>query len=347
MYAARGPIQEVTGQRLDDQYFTQSLLPDYLREHADTTADWDVVFDARGHFAEPHTQVIVPLGTVDVRAYVRRMSGEEVRKKNRARYRPSFSTAGPLNRFSAVLFIEKEGFLPLFSQTLLAERFDIAIMSTKGVSVTAARKLVDELSGQGVPCLVLRDFDKAGFTIVHTLQSDGRRYVFRHRPTVVDLGLRLTDVRQNNLDSEDVSYRQSDPTKNLRRNGATRAEIAFLCSGRQPYGFTGRRVELNAFTSANLIRWIEGKLEECGIKKVVPSADVLLQAYRLACERQLLRRHLTRLRQEVQDAVKDIALPSDLAGWVQGHLIAHRHVPWDRAVSRFVAQRTPQAESQD
>src|SRR5262245_22811355 len=30
MYAGRGPIQEVTGKPLDDQYYCQTLLPDYL-----------------------------------------------------------------------------------------------------------------------------------------------------------------------------------------------------------------------------------------------------------------------------------------------------------------------------
>jgi hypothetical protein len=38
-----------------------------------------------------------------------------------------------------VLFIEKEGFMPLFERVHLAERYEIADMSTKGMSVTAAR----------------------------------------------------------------------------------------------------------------------------------------------------------------------------------------------------------------
>src|SRR5262249_43911013 len=70
MYAARGAIQDTTGKPLDDQYFCQTLLPDYLREHPQATASWDVVFDARGHFREPHTGRSVPLGTLDVRHYL-------------------------------------------------------------------------------------------------------------------------------------------------------------------------------------------------------------------------------------------------------------------------------------
>ncbi len=70
MYAARGPIQAATGEQLNDQYFCQTLLPDYMRDYSEETADWNVVFDARGHFHEPHTDHVVPLGTLDVRDYL-------------------------------------------------------------------------------------------------------------------------------------------------------------------------------------------------------------------------------------------------------------------------------------
>src|SRR5262249_46949744 len=60
MYAARNHIQSRTDKPLNDQYFSQTLLPDYLRDHPRLTESWDVVFDARGHFEEPHTELIVP-----------------------------------------------------------------------------------------------------------------------------------------------------------------------------------------------------------------------------------------------------------------------------------------------
>jgi hypothetical protein len=46
MYAARAEIQRLAGRMLDDQYFTQQLLPDFMNEHPDATGQWDVVFDA-------------------------------------------------------------------------------------------------------------------------------------------------------------------------------------------------------------------------------------------------------------------------------------------------------------
>ena len=57
MYAARPTILAKAHDRhgnslpLKSEYFTQTLLPDYMREHG--CEDWDVVFDARGHFNEP------------------------------------------------------------------------------------------------------------------------------------------------------------------------------------------------------------------------------------------------------------------------------------------------------
>src|SRR6266568_444659 len=68
MYAARPQIQERTGRQLDDQYFTQTLLPNYVEERG---VEWDVVYDDRGHFREPHTEHEIGLGTLKVREYLR------------------------------------------------------------------------------------------------------------------------------------------------------------------------------------------------------------------------------------------------------------------------------------
>src|SRR5205814_217436 len=106
------------------------------------TRTWDVVFDARGHFTEPHTELIVPLGTLDVRDYLEGRGRDQV-FTGVPEIEVLFPTHGPRHRFGAILFIEKEGFMPLFKAVKLAERFDIAIMSTKGMSVTASRLLVD------------------------------------------------------------------------------------------------------------------------------------------------------------------------------------------------------------
>ena len=48
-------------------YFSQTLLPDYIEEHG---VDWHVVYDARGHFEEPHTNRRIGCGTIEVGNYL-------------------------------------------------------------------------------------------------------------------------------------------------------------------------------------------------------------------------------------------------------------------------------------
>ena len=81
-YAARGPILELTGKTsLDYGYFSQTLLIDFLREHPDQCRGWDVVFDERGTFVEPHTGRSIDLGTINVRNYVASL-GEHIPKEH-------------------------------------------------------------------------------------------------------------------------------------------------------------------------------------------------------------------------------------------------------------------------
>jgi hypothetical protein len=143
MYAARGPLLKLTGKEsITTAYFTQTLLPEYVKSHPSVTADWDVIYDARGHFREPHTDKEVPLGTLEVRGYLYEVSkGDGDDPFNIAiELARKFPTIGPANRFGAILFIEKEGFMPLIRSAKLSERFDIAIMSSKGRVLLHAEK---------------------------------------------------------------------------------------------------------------------------------------------------------------------------------------------------------------
>ena len=64
-YQARPKIMELTDNKeLRYGYFSQVLLPDYIEE---TGVDWDVVYDARGHLEEPHTNVRIGVGTMEIR----------------------------------------------------------------------------------------------------------------------------------------------------------------------------------------------------------------------------------------------------------------------------------------
>ena len=312
MYAARPLVLEKTGGECwkNSSYFTQVLLPDFIEENPEVAA-WDVVYDARGHLREPHTSLRIDLGTIGVRNYIAEWTDGDLPEQSRPSVSGKIKTIGPHNRYRFVLFVEKEGFDSLFESVRLANRYDLAIMSTKGMSVTAARQLVEDLSVKDVTILVLHDFDKSGFSILGTLQNDTRRYTFSASPNVVDLGLRLTDVKKLGLQSEAVQYSgQVDPSYNLKENGATDEECNFLVQ-RSAYHWVGQRVELNAMTSRQLIDWLESKLKAVGVKKIVPDKKTLNEAFKRAVR-------LTRIQEAIDEAIKDlnekkkISVPRDL-----------------------------------
>jgi hypothetical protein len=174
--------------------------------------------------------------------------------------KPIFPTHGPANRFDNIFYIEKEGFHDLLREAKIAERFDIAIMSTKGMSVVAARQLLDRLAtqikGKVFPA---HDFDYSGFSILGTLGTDGRRYTFETKiDNMVDIGLRLDDIKRLGLELEPYAPDKWKARKlTLRRHGATEEEIEVL---------EHHRVELNAMTARQFVDFLEAKLTEHGRK---------------------------------------------------------------------------------
>lgn len=324
MYAARSKVQELADRPLGnnfDQYFTQQLLPDYIEENG---VDWDVVYDARGHFREPHTRREVPLGTMQVRSYLNDVQGHQVGSFKIRLPESHFPTCGPKHRFGALLFIEKEGFMPLFDAVHLAERYDLAMMSTKGMSVTACRSLIDALcKDQDIPLLILHDFDKSGFSIAGTLQRDTRRFQFSSSFEVIDLGLRIGDIE--GLETERVYHRAGNHAvaENLRMNGAGEAEVEFLLS---------RRVELNALASDELVAFIERKLVENGISKLVPDKEVLAEAFKRARTLSTLQTEIDRLVTSAAEAA-EVTMPTNLEARVESMLRDRKAMAWDSAVA--------------
>jgi hypothetical protein len=339
MYAARPEILRLTGRTsFDDKYFTQQLLPDYQIEHPEETADWDVLYDDRGHFTEPHTGRMIGLGTLAVRRYLIAQCREP--SILAASVAPAnVSTFGPKARYRSALFIEKEGFLPIVESARIAERFDVALMSTKGMSVTAARQLIDGLAAMGVRVFVLHDFDVSGFSIKKTFTESGRRHKFKNNLDYVDIGLRLADIedfqrRGEPLQSEPVTVPgdRAKRAERLRINGATPDEIDFSL-GR---GGTGQRVELNAMTSDQFVQFVVDKLTAHGAEKVVPDDETLAKTYeafvRGARAKARFAEEIARSRDE------EVAPLSNLEARVRGWLEAHPTATWDEAVRAVVEE---------
>jgi DNA topoisomerase VI subunit A len=327
-YIARPLIEQQTDKPLRYDYFSQTLLPNFVNEHG---RDWDVVYDDRGHFMEPHTKRVIGLGTPSVRSY---LSGVKALELEEADFDPaSIKTYGPNGSFGAVLYVEKEGFMPLFKRVKLAKRYDLAIMSSKGMSVTAARELVNRIC-RGVPLLVLHDFDSAGIIIKDTLKNDTRRYSYTSAPNVIDLGLHYRDIA--GLSSEPSNSNVSD--QRLSKAGLSQAAINFLHD---------RRVELNAMTSRQLIDFVEGKLKQHGISKVIPDAETLARTYEMFAASDRLSEAFDELTQDLADESEQIKVPDDLKVRIETLLKENPDLTWHRAIRMIVDPDAPEDEEDE
>ena len=330
-YAARPGILRATGEtELKSSYFTQTLLKDYMEEY---NPPWDVVFDARGHITEPHTGKVVGLGGLEVRGYVDGFTDEIIYEKPELEPEVMVPTKGPGLRYGAVLFLEKEGFNPLLEAAKIAERFDVAICSTKGMPVSALCDLLGTLRQSGRKVFVVHDFDKSGFSIVETLRR-GTRGSWG-TGDVVDLGFRIEDIQ--GLETEPVTY-GGDPRPNLRQNGATQEEIGILVQSSGHGQYYGERVELNAMTSEQFLEWLERKLTEAGIEKLIPENETLVAAYRRAVFLQRMQEAQDKLREQILR--QSIEVPESLANQVRDEINDSPDLSWDEVVWRIAENGT-------
>jgi hypothetical protein len=320
-YQARPRIMALTEDKeLAYGYFSQTLLPDYIEEHG---VDWNVVYDARGHFEEPHTNRRIGCGTIEVGNYLHEMKEPQIIPADFSG--ANIDVIGPDGGISGILFCEKEGFNPLFKAVNFANRYDLMIISTKGVSVTAARRLIDNICGDhDLPLFVLHDFDVAGFMIFGTLQRDTRRYQFANAFEVIDFGLRLEDIA--GLEREPAAATKTSESilrGQLAENGASDAEIDILID---------ERVELNAMTSDSLVAMIERKLKAYGLEKVIPDDDLLAETYRAFHRSQQLREKFEEMESQFEANAIKIKVPKNLKRQVRAVLDEHGDLRWDDAI---------------
>lgn len=335
MYAARPLVQEITGGNIwkDSAYFTQNILKDYIEEHEDNPLIKNIVWDARGKLLEPFTGRVVPLGGAAVAEYIEAWNDKfDILELPDLPTR--INTIGPKHRFNNVLFIEKEGFDAILKASGIAEKYDLAIMSTKGVPVEAACQLINELSFKRVKIFVLHDFDFAGFKIVQTLKRGTR---LSPGTPVIDLGFRIADIQD--LQSEAVDYSQTtNPRHYLRKCGATEDECDFLVRKDSYYRghWSGQRVELNAMTSSQFITWLEMKIKEHGVEKVVPDEETLTKIYQRAAFYVFLKKEMTQIKEKYTR--KNMQVSEDLPERIAEFIKENPTLSWDEAAYQIAEE---------
>ena len=241
----------------------------------------------------------------------------------------------PMHGYQGVFYLEKQGFDPLLEQAKFAERYDLAILSCKGQSVVAARKLVDHVCAMntGVPLFIVHDLDKSGFEIKHCLTQVSRAaeaadrvaYRFKNEIYATDFGLNLVDAQKYGLATE------KGPKAKERLPGATDAEMELLRSG--------RRIELNAFSPAQFIEWLEGKLKAALPKRLIPEADVIEGAYRRAMAVAEINNAIEEARDEAVENAKAAKIPKTLRRQIQKAMKASPEKAWDLVLYEMVQSK--------
>jgi DNA topoisomerase VI subunit B len=246
-YKVRPLIQPLTSLELTSDYFEQSLLPLFQRC---VGTEYQVYYEPRGILHEPHTRIQVPLGTREVEAYVF----------------PDFL-------YDKILFIEKKGLWPVLEKARLGELFDMAIIAGEGYASEACRVLFSSAHrGVNYQLFVVHDADPYGYNILRTLSEETSRMP-GYSVEVVDLGLKLGEGLALGLQTEEFTRKKALP-KELILNEVEREHF----EGQQvtPKSWLCRRIELNAFSSPDLIAYLKRNLESSGVRgKVIPPDERL------------------------------------------------------------------------
>ncbi len=249
-YVVRERIQSYTEKPLDFNYFSQTLVVDYQREHSPFEL---LYYKPRGVLYEPHIERKTALGTREVQGYT-----------------------FPAWVYNKILYVEKdgvgEGLKPL------AERYDMAIISAEGYASEAARVLFSQADKeQSYQLFVLHDADPHGYNIARTLAEETRRMP-GYAVEVIDLGFKLEEALELGLLTEQFTRKNALP-RGLKLTELEREYFEGRPSGHSGKSWVCQRVELNALRPSQRFQYVEAKLIEHGAAaKVIPPAEVITRA---------------------------------------------------------------------
>ena len=168
-----------------------------------------------------------------------------------------------------VIMVEKLGLFHMMRANNFDRRLDAILVSTEGFSTEAARLIMVGAAAQGLPVCILHDYDINGLLIFETLLQPTKRRDSFINGRAYDLGFTYEQLRGFGKRPEPVELKKASIGKlaGLLRDGKVTEE---------EYNFLLRyRVELNALTPLELLRWLEAELERRDLWKTIPDEDEL------------------------------------------------------------------------
>jgi hypothetical protein len=242
-YAIRPYVMNAFDKQPEYNYFCR-LLTEYENEYGEIPG---LYRDPRGTLYHPHLQQEIPIGTMAVSEYER----------------PSWT-------FNKIIYSEKEGFFTILKDAKFPERYDCALLTSKGYASRAVKDLFDLLgeTDEEIQFFCIHDSDGAGTKIYETLQEATLTRRAR-KIKVINLGLEPWEASQMGLEVESFKNKGSKPV------------ASYIQAYDDKYATRWRkwlqtnRTELNAMTTPQFLEWLESKMEQYGIGKVIPDVDTL------------------------------------------------------------------------
>ncbi len=239
-YAVRPDVIKATGDEPEYGYFC-TILTEYENGNGEIEG---LYRDNRGTLYIPHTGEEIPVGTRNVADFER-----------------------PEWTFHKILYCEKEGFFPILRAAKWPERWDCALLTSKGYASRAVKDLLDMLGEDDEPllCFCIHDADPDGTMIYETLQeatkTRGKRGI-----DVINLGLDPDEGVVMGLQEEPVQRERKSP-------------VAGYISHEWGKWLQKNRIELNAMSTPLFLSWLDRKMSRYGSPKLIPPEDVIRGEY--------------------------------------------------------------------
>ena len=147
---------------------------------------------------------------------------------------------------------------------------------------------------------------------------------------VIDLGLQHGDI--GGLSPEPNNSNIS--SERLSEAGLSGAAINFL---------SNQRVELNAMTSPQLVEFVERKLQQHGIKKVIPDDATLKETYEAFVKSDRLSEAFDKMKEDFDDD-DPIEAPKNLGAQVKKKMKEQPDITWHRAIELVIDPDAPVKE---
>ncbi|KJD42489.1 hypothetical protein QD47_27955 [Paenibacillus terrae] len=237
-YAIRPYINSELGRQLEYGNFC-GIITNYENECGEIP---NLYRDNRGVLYHPHTGEEIPIGTLTVQNYSR----------------PNWT-------FNKILYCEKEGLFPLLKQAKFPERYDCALVTSKGYASRAVKDLLDMLgeTEEELQFFCIHDADAAGTKIYETLVEETKARPGR-KVRVINLGLDPEEAVHMGLEVEKLERKRDEKP------------VAGYVAGEWKDWLQTNRVELNAMDSELFVSWLEGKMSEYDKGKVIPDSSTLM-----------------------------------------------------------------------